>query len=110
MDLKLSIRAREPREFPRWYASRCFRMYKTDTPPCRTLQTISDVIARLFRPERAENFPVRYFVMGLATGGGANGTRTIPKRSMRVWPAFLQSGRPLGADLDRSRSQKLSFS
>jgi DSF synthase len=80
MDLKLSIRAREPREFPTWSfptleaefdaASRSFWMfYKADTPPCYTLQTINDIVdvreslRALFRADTPEHFPVRYFVM-----------------------------------------------
>jgi DSF synthase len=89
MQLKLSIRAREPKEFPRWSfptldtdfdsASRSFWMfYKADTPPCYTLQTINDIVdvreslRALFRAEKPENFPVRYFVMASKRPGVFN--------------------------------------
>ena len=80
MDLRLVIRARNPVEFPIWSFptlevefdshSRAFWMfYKADTPPCYTLQTINDIVdvreslRALFRADKPELFPVRYFVM-----------------------------------------------
>jgi DSF synthase len=112
MQLKLTYRPRDPRDFPRWEfetldfeydpgSCSVWMYYKAEGPPCYTFQTLSDMadlresLRLYFASDRRDVHPIRYFGMasrkaGVFSLGGdlamfANAIRNGERHTLRAY-------------------------